>query len=222
MDIRKEKRDYILYIDNQPAAKIYQSGGYELKVTYKKIRGKSLLNALDKVEDMMPMGRKGISLGDSPIWDSTFTILGKKEITDEEIKKIFSVVEKELEEPMKENTQIKREAFRESIYHKQFKHLIESINKSLISEIKETYNNYVSDLSSTTASDLITINFTISGAGTSFEEVEGDMDNIAEAYGMLVSDFSSFCEEGQDIDCDEYLRTGQPVEFCVSFEYLDK
>ena len=68
---------------------------------------------------------------------------------------------------------------------------------------------------------LITINFTISGAGTSFEEVEGDMDNIAEAYGMLVSDFSSFCEEGQDIDCDEYLRTGQPVEFCVSFEYLE-
>ena len=114
----------------------------------------------------------------------------------------------------------KREAFRESIHRKQFIHLIESINKSLISEIKETYHSYVSDLSSTIAGDLITINFTISGAGTSFEEVEGDMDNIADAYEMLVSDFSCFCEEGQDIDCDDYLRTGQPVEFCVSFEYL--
>lgn len=109
----------------------------------------------------------------------------------------------------------------EKVYKSQHKRLVESINKSLISEIKEIYHNYVSDLSSTTAGNLITINFTISGAGTSFEEVEGDMDNIAEAYGMLVSDFSSFCEEGQDIDCDEYLRTGQPVEFCVSFEYLE-
>lgn len=111
--------------------------------------------------------------------------------------------------------------FRERVYNSQYKRLVESINESLISEIKEIYSHYVSDLSSTTASNLITINFTISGAGTSFEEVEGDMDNIAEAYGMLVADFSSFCEEGQDIDCDEYLRTGQPVEFCVSFEYLD-
>lgn len=114
-----------------------------------------------------------------------------------------------------------KNTFRERVYNSQYKRLVESINKSLISEIKEIYSHYVSDLSSTTAGNLITINFTISGAGTSFEEVEGDMDNIAEAYGMIVSDFSSFCEEGQDIDCDEYLRTGQPVEFCVSFEYLD-
>lgn len=112
--------------------------------------------------------------------------------------------------------------FRERVYNSQYKRLVESINESLISEIKEIYSHYVSDLSSTIAENLVTVNFTISGAGTSFEEVEGDMDNIAEAYGMLVSDFSSFCEEGQDIDCDEYLRTGQPVEFCVSFEYLDK
>lgn len=111
--------------------------------------------------------------------------------------------------------------FRERVYNSQYKRLVESINESLISEIKEIYSHYVSDLSSTIAENLVTINFTISGAGTSFEEVEGDMDNIAEAYGMLVADFSSFCEEGQDIDCDEYLRTGQPVEFCVSFEYLD-
>lgn len=219
MDIRQEKRDYILYIDNQPAAKIYQSGGYELKVTYKKIRGKSLLNALDKVEDMMPMGRKGISFGDSPIWDSTFTILGKKEITDEEIKKIFSVVEKELEEPMEENTQIKREAFRESVYHKQFRHLIESTSKELISEIKEIYE-HAEDFSETVANGLITVSFTLSGTGTSYEEVEGDMDNIAESYNLTVSDFSCFCSEGQDIECDEFLRTGQPVEFCVSFEML--
>ena len=111
--------------------------------------------------------------------------------------------------------------FRERVYNSQYKRLVESINESLISEIKEIYSHYVSDLSSTIAENLVTINFTISGAGTSFEEVEGDMDNIAEAYGMLVADFSSFCEEGQDIDCDEYLRTGQPVEFCVSFEYLE-
>lgn len=111
--------------------------------------------------------------------------------------------------------------FRERVYNSQYKRLVESINESLISEIKEIYSHYVSDLSSTIAENLVTISFTISGAGTSFEEVEGDMDNIAEAYGMLVADFSSFCEEGQDIDCDEYLRTGQPVEFCVSFEYLD-
>lgn len=111
--------------------------------------------------------------------------------------------------------------FRERVYNSQYKRLVESINESLISEIKEIYSHYVSDLSSTIAENLVTINFTISGAGTSFEEVEGDMDNIAEAYGMLVADFSSFCKEGQDIDCDEYLRTGQPVEFCVSFEYLD-
>lgn len=116
---------------------------------------------------------------------------------------------------------LENKLFMEKVYKSQHKRLVESINKSLISEIKEIYHNYVSDLSSTTAGDLITINFTISGAGTSFEEVEGDMDNIAEAYGMLVSDFSSFCEEGQDIDCDEYLRIGQPVEFCVSFEYLE-
>ena len=112
--------------------------------------------------------------------------------------------------------------FRERVYNSQYKRLVESINESLISEIKEIYSHYVSDLSSTIAENLVTINFTISGAGTSFEEVEGDIDNIAEAYGMLVADFSSFCDEGQDIDCDEYLRTGQPVEFCVSFEYLDK
>lgn len=112
--------------------------------------------------------------------------------------------------------------FRERVYNSQYKRLVESINESLISEIKEIYSHYVSDLSSTIAENLVTINFTISGAGTSFEEVEGDMDNIADAYGMIVSDFSSFCEEGQDIDCDEYLRTGQPVEFCVSFEYLNK
>ena len=111
--------------------------------------------------------------------------------------------------------------FRERVYNSQYKRLVESINESLIIEIKEIYSHYVSDLSSTIAENLVTINFTISGAGTSFEEVEGDMDNIAEAYGMLVADFSSFCDEGQDIDCDEYLRTGQPVEFCVSFEYLD-
>src|SRR5574344_2924855 len=111
--------------------------------------------------------------------------------------------------------------FRERVYNSQYKRLVESINESLISEIKEIYSHYVSDLSSTIAENLVTINFTISGAGTSFEEVEGDMDNIAEAYGMIVADFSSFCEEGQDIDCDEYLRTGQPVEFCVSFEYLE-
>lgn len=115
-----------------------------------------------------------------------------------------------------------KEIFREKVYRTQQKRLVESINKSLISEIKEIYSHYVSDLSSTTAGDLITINFTISGAGTSFEEVEGDMDNIADAYGMTVSDFSCFCEEGQDIECDEYLRTGQPVEFCVLFEYLEK
>lgn len=115
-----------------------------------------------------------------------------------------------------------KEIFREKVYRTQQKRLVESINESLISEIKEIYHNYVSEIGSTIAENLVTINFTISGAGTSFEEVEGDMDNIAEAYGMLVSDFNSFCEEGQDIDCDEYLRTGQPVEFCVSFEYLEK
>lgn len=113
-----------------------------------------------------------------------------------------------------------REIFREKVYRTQQKRLVENINESLISEIKEIYRNYVSETGSTITENLVTINFTISGAGTSFEEVEGDMDNIAEAYGMLVSDFSSFCEEGQDIDCDEYLRTGQPVEFCVSFEML--
>lgn len=113
-----------------------------------------------------------------------------------------------------------KEIFREKVYRTQQKRLVESINESLISEIKEIYSHYVSDLSSTIAENLVTINFTISGAGTSYEEVEGDMDNIADAYGMIVSDFSCFCEEGQDIECDEYLRTGQPVEFCVSFEYL--
>lgn len=123
---------------------------------------------------------------------------------------------------LEESSLATKKSFKEKVYNSQYKRLVESINKSLISEIKEIYHNYVSDLSSTTAGDFITINFTIFGAGTSFEEVEGDMDNIADAYGMLVSDFSCFCEEGQDIDCDEYLRTGQPVEFCVSFEYLDK
>lgn len=103
----------------------------------------------------------------------------------------------------------------------QNKRLTESINDSLISEIKETYRDYVSDLSSTISENLITISFTISGAGTSFNEVEGDMDNIAEAYEMFVVDLSCFCEEGQDIDCDEYLKTGQPVEFCVTFESLN-
>lgn len=112
--------------------------------------------------------------------------------------------------------------FRERVYNSQNKRLVESINDSLASEIKEIYRDYVSDLSSTVAENLVTLSFTISGAGTSFEEVEGDMDNIADAYGMLVSDFSSFCDEGQDIECDEYLRTGQPVEFCVSFEFLGK
>lgn len=114
-----------------------------------------------------------------------------------------------------------KKSFREKVYKAQHKKLIESIEKSIISEIKEIYKNYVSDISSTKGEPLIEVSFTISGAGTSFEEVEGDMDNIANAYGMIVSDFSSFCEEGQDIDCDEYLRTGQPVEFCVSFEYLE-
>ena len=112
--------------------------------------------------------------------------------------------------------------FREKVYNSQNKRLVESINDSLASEVKEIYRDYVSDLSSTVAENLVTLSFTIAGAGTSFEEVEGDMDNIADAYGMLVSDFSSFCDEGQDIDCDEYLRTGQPVEFCVSFEFLGK
>lgn len=113
-----------------------------------------------------------------------------------------------------------KEIFREKVYRTQQKRLVESINESLISEIKEIYRNYVSEIGSTITENLVTINFTISGAGTSYEEVEGDMDNIADAYGMTVSDFSCFCEEGQDIECDEYLRTGQPVEFCVSFEYL--
>lgn len=112
--------------------------------------------------------------------------------------------------------------FRERVYNSQYKRLVENINESLVSEIKEIYRDYVSEIGSTIAENLVTINFTISGAGTSYEEVEGDMDNIADAYGMIVSDFSSFCEEGQDIDCDEYLRTGQPVEFCVSFEHLEK
>ena len=83
--------------------------------------------------------------------------------------------------------------FREKVYNSQYKRLVESINESLAGEIKEIYHNYISDLSSTIADNLITISFTISGAGTSFEEVEGDMDNIADAYGMIVSDFSSFC-----------------------------
>lgn len=112
--------------------------------------------------------------------------------------------------------------FREKVYNSQYKRLVENIKESLAGEIKEIYHNYISDLSSTIAENLVTISFTIAGAGTSFEEVEGDMDNIADAYGMIVSDFSSFCDEGQDIDCDEYLRTGQPVEFCVSFEHLEK
>lgn len=103
----------------------------------------------------------------------------------------------------------------------QNKRLTESINDSLISEIKETYRDYVSDLSSTISENLITISFTISGAGTSFNEVEGDMDNIAEAYEMFVVDLSCFCEEERDIDCDEYLKTGQPVKFCVTFESLN-
>lgn len=112
--------------------------------------------------------------------------------------------------------------FKERVYKAQQRKLMENIDNSLIGEIKEIYRDYVSDLSTTKAEGLITISFTISGAGTSFEEVEGDMNNIADAYGMIVSDFSSFCDEGQDIDCDEYLRTGQPVEFCVSFEHLEK
>lgn len=114
-----------------------------------------------------------------------------------------------------------KKSFREKVYKAQHKKLIESIENSIISEIKEIYKNYVSDISSTKGGPLIEVSFTISGAGTSFEEVEGDMDNIASTYGMIVSDFSSFCGEGQDIDCDEYLRTGQPVEFCVSFEHLE-
>ena len=101
--------------------------------------------------------------------------------------------------------------------HKRF---VESTDDSLMSEIKEIYHDYVSDLSSSTDENLITISFTIAGAGTSFDEIEGDMDNIAEAYGMFVVDLSCFCEEERDIDCDKYLRTGQPVEFCVTFEYL--
>lgn len=100
------------------------------------------------------------------------------------------------------------------------KRLAESMDDSLMSEIKEIYHDYVSDLSSTTDENLITISFTIAGAGTSFDEVEGDMDNIAEAYGMFVVDLSCFCEEERDIDCDKYLKTGQPVEFCATFEYL--
>ena len=144
--------------------------------------------------------------------------IGYPSFTEDMLEAYLSLNKGELEE----STFATKKSFREKVYNSQHKRLVESINKSLISEIKETYHNYVSDLSSTTAGDLITINFTISGAGTSFEEVEGGMDNIADAYGMLVSDFSCFCEEGQDIDCDEYLRTGQPVEFCVSFEYLDK
>lgn len=121
---------------------------------------------------------------------------------------------------LEESISATKKSFREKVYKAQHKKLIESIENSIISEIKEIYKNYVSDISSTKGGPLIEINFTISGAGTSFEEVEGDMDNIANTYGMIVSDFSSFCEEGQDIDCDEYLRTGQPVEFCVSFENL--
>lgn len=100
------------------------------------------------------------------------------------------------------------------------KRLVESMDDSLMSEIKEIYHDYVSDLSSTTDENLITISFTIAGAGTSFDEVEGDMDNIADAYGMFVVDLSCFCEEERDIDCDKYLKTGQPVEFCATFEYL--
>lgn len=121
---------------------------------------------------------------------------------------------------LEESISATKKSFREKVYKAQHKKLIESIENSIISEIKEIYKNYVSDISSTKGGPLIEVSFTISGAGTSFEEVEGDMDNIADAYGMIVSDFSSFCEEGQDIDCDEYLRTGQPVEFCVSFENL--
>lgn len=121
---------------------------------------------------------------------------------------------------LEESTFTTKKSFREKVYKAQHKKLIESIENSIVSEIKEIYKNYVNDISSTKGGPLIEVSFTISGAGTSFEEVEGDMDNIANAYGMIVSDFSSFCEEGQDIDCDEYLRTGQPVEFCVSFENL--
>lgn len=122
---------------------------------------------------------------------------------------------------LEESTFATKKSFREKVYKAQHKKLIESIENSIVSEIKEIYKNYVNDISSTKGGPLIEVSFIISGAGTSFEEVEGDMDNIANTYGMIVSDFSSFCEEGQDIDCDEYLRTGQPVEFCVSFEHLE-
>lgn len=144
--------------------------------------------------------------------------MGYPSFTEDMLEAYLSLNKGELEE----STFATKKLFREKVYNSQHKRLVESINESLISEIKEIYRNYVSDLSSTISGDLVTVSFTIAGAGTSFEEVEGDMDNIADAYGMLVSDFSCFCEEGQDIDCDEYLRTGQPVEFCVSFEYLDK
>ena len=113
-----------------------------------------------------------------------------------------------------------KEVFREKVYRAQYKKLMENIENSIVSEINELYKNYVSNISSTKGGPLVEVSFTLSGISTTYDEVEGDMDNIADAYGMLVSDFSSFCEEGQDIDCDEYLRTGQPVEFCVSFEYL--
>jgi hypothetical protein len=113
-----------------------------------------------------------------------------------------------------------KETFKRKIFEAQDKINKNSIANNLISEIKEIYE-YAENIDSTIAEGLIEIEFTLSGTCTSFEEVEGDMDNIADAYGLLVSDFNCFYGEDQGIDCDEYLRTGQPVEFCVSFEYLE-
>jgi hypothetical protein len=110
--------------------------------------------------------------------------------------------------------------FRRKVYHAQNKRLIESISNSVIDEIKEIYE-HARDFEITRAEGLITISFVLDGTNTSFEEVEGDMNNIADAYNLIVSDIGSFCPEGEDIECDDYLRTGQPVDFCVSFESID-
>ncbi len=214
MDIRYDSKhqEHTLYIDNQEIACIEYDGiGFNLHIAKKPFRGKDLYFILRKVEDALPFGRSGSSFGDSKIWYSNFTVLGFKKMDNSKMNTIFKYVQ---DLAVNQN-------FKERVYKAQQRKLMENIDNSLIGEIKEIYRDYVSDLSTTKAEGLITISFTISGAGTSFEEVEGDMNNIAESYDMVVSDFSSFCNDGQDIECDEYLRTGQPVEFCVSFEHIN-
>ena len=112
-----------------------------------------------------------------------------------------------------------KETFKQKIFEAQGRAITKDLAETLTSEIKEIYE-YADEFDSTTSPGLITIEFTLSGTCTSFEEVEGDMDNIADAYNLIVSDFNSFCDDGNNIDCDEALREGRRVEFCVSFETL--